>query len=383
MKPLLPLCFFLTFLWTCLAPLFVSAFEYSSISESTVIGSNFNAPTGMGEEVSPPSGKLGVAIETVLFIKNLEISGLSDEGIEGETLIQSLVPLRLFYQASERTRVELGAILGHLFGEEETIDTTAPLVRIVHEPASHLFLVAGTLYPTHPIHDAIIDDIRKFGVNDDAMVFHNQVEQGFQFRVDRKRFQEDLWINWKVREERNRRESFEAASVSIFKFFDEALWTAFQIRTVHIGGQNNDLDLGVDENRTMAAGLSWGTKNPFGLSRLSHIRLRADYLSSTDSTRPTPSENGEGVEVGLFAEFLLNEKVKLITHGSHYSGSDFYSLEGDPLYQLDNYSQVGLTSIFTLDKGLAIETGATGQITDDAFNFSMMVNFVWGHGFFF
>lgn len=386
MKPFFSISFFYSFifafLWVFIAPAFASAFEYSSIADSTVIGANFGAPTGMGAHFSPPLRKPGIAIETAIFIKNLEISGLSDEGIEGETFIQSLVPARLFYQANERTRIEIGALLGHLFGEEEEIDTAAPLARIVYEPGSGLSLVAGTLFPTHPIHDAMIDDIRKFGTNDATMTFHSQVEQGFQFRADRKRFKQDLWINWKVREERKRREAFEAASVSILKFFDEALWTTLQVRTVHIGGQNNALDQGVDENLSLAAGLSWGIKQPFGRSRISDLRLRADYLSSSDSTRLQSSESGEGVEVGLAAELPLNETVKLLLHGSHYSGSGFYAMEGDPLYQLDNYSQFGVTSLFTLDREFTIETGATGQITGDAFNFSMMVTFLWGHGFF-
>lgn len=372
------LCFLMVFMTVSGA----WAFEYSSITESTVIGSNFGGPSGMGGEASPPPGKPAIAIETLLFIKNLEISGLSDKGIEGETIIQSLVPARFFYRAGERTRIELGALLGHKFGDDHEVDITSPLARIIHEPAADIFLVAGTIFPTHPIHDAMIDDIRKFGVNDENMDFHSQVEQGFQFRVDRKRFKQDLWINWKVREEADTREEFEAASVSVFKCFDEALWMNFQVRAVHIGGQNNDLDLGVDENHSMTAGVSWGVKQPFGLLSLNDLRFRADYLSSSDSTLSPSTENGDGYEIGVSGDWSLNQKTRLTLNASHFSGSEFYSRDGDPLYQLDNYSQVGVTSLFSLDPEFLIETGLTGQMAEDKFNFSFMVNFLWGHGFF-
>lgn len=367
----------------CLTVSEVFAFEHSSITTSTVIGSNFGNPTGMGDDFIPPVSKPGVAIETALFIKNLEITQLSDENIEGQTIIQSLVPVRFYYRAGKRTTIELGAVFGHKFGDAHEVDIAAPLTRIVHDVSQNIFLVAGTIYPTHAIHDAIYDDIQKFGIHDENMDFHQNVEQGFQFRVDRKRYKQDLWINWKVREEKNTREEFEAASVSRFQFFDESLYVNLQLRTVHIGGQNNDLDLGVNENFSMLFGLSYGFKHPYGVDSISDLRIKADYLSSSDNTlQQASTETGEGFEIGVSLDLNLSEDVELIFNASHYAGKDFYSRGGDPLYQLDTYSQFGITSLFHLDHEFLIETGVVAQLTDDAFNFSFMVNFLWGHGFF-
>ncbi|MBU0992987.1 MAG: hypothetical protein KJ737_10885 [Proteobacteria bacterium] len=371
------------FLFICFSVTGGFAFEYSSITTSTIIGSNFGHPTGMGADSLPPVFEPGIAIETALFIKNLEITQLSKKDIVGQTIIQSMVPARFYYRAGNRTTVELGAILGHKFGDEHEVDIVAPLTRIVHEPRSNIFLVAGTIFPTHAIHDAMYDDIQKFGINDENMDFHDNVEQGFQFRVNRKRYKQDLWINWKTREEKNTREAFEAASVSRFQFFDESLFVNLQIRTVHIGGQNNDLDLGVDENLSMLAGLSYGFDHPFGIDAINGLRFQADYLSSSDSTLQESTETGDGYEIGVSADLFLSKDITLVLNASHYTGNDFYSRGGDPLYHLDTYSQFGLTSLFYLDREFLIETGLVAQLTDDAFNFTFMVNFLWGHGFFY
>ena len=62
-------------------------------------------------------------------------------------------------------------------------------------------------------------------------------------------------------------------------------------------------------------------------------------------------------------------------------GDQLVARRGDPLYGLDDYSQLGATAVFELGGGLAIETGAVGQLTDDELNYTYMVNFTWGRAF--
>lgn len=359
------------------------ALEDSSITESTVIGSNFDCPTGGTRGREPiPIHRPGVILETLVFIKNLEISQLSDKGIEGQTLIQSMVPVRGVYRAGARTTLEVGAILGHKFGDQNDVDMVAPLARIVHQPRPRIYLVAGTIFPTHPVHEAIYDDIQKFGANDENMKFRDNVEQGFQLRVDRVHFQEDLWINWKTREEEDTQEEFEVASVSRFRFLDNALFLDWQMRAVHIGGQNNDLDLGVDENQTLLGGISYGVRHPFGIEMIEDLRIGGAYLASSDGTVQPENKTGDGVETEISAVFSFPSSVEMIVNLSHFAGDGFYSRGGDPLYTLDSYSQLGVTALFHQDEDLVIETGVVGQLTDDAFNVTFMVNFLWHHGFF-
>jgi len=383
-KPCALLCFVISF--------FISSFfftyqsnadEFSVISNSTIIGCNYGAPTGTESDIKIPEGKLGAVFETAVFIKNLEISQLSEYNITGETFIQSITPLRLYYKASPRIAIEAGVILGYLFGDNNDMDITAPLARIIYEPSKNIFIIAGTIFPTHFIHDALFDDVQKFGTNDANMEFHPNVEQGFQFRMDRKIIKQDLWVNWKIREEENRREEFDVASTTRLRFFNEALFIDLQIRSVHIGGQKNSLDDGVDSNLTMLGGMSYGFKNPFGTKSIHDFRIGARYLHSSDGTLTESTEDGNGYEFDLAIDIYPRENILLRINCSHFEGNDFYSRFGDQLYTMDNYSQFGVTSVFNLDKGLVIETGATAQQSEDTLNFTFMVNFVWGHAFFY
>lgn len=357
-----------------------SADEFSIIRESSIIGYNYGAPTGI--EPDGPIGKLGVVFESAIFIKNLEISQLSEYDITGETFIQSITPLRFYYKANQKISMEAGIILGYLFGNNNEMDITAPLMRVVFEASENVFIVAGTIFPTHFIHDALLDDIRKFGTNDSDMNFNSNVEQGFQFRMDKKRIKQDLWINWKIREEQERREEFDVASTTRLQFFNESLFVDFQIRSVHIGGQKNILDEGVDGNLTLLGGVSYGFKNPFGLQVISDLRFGAKYMQSSDDTLTGSSEDGDGFEVDMGIDMYPADHILLRINCSHFQGSDFYSRGGDPFYTLDDYSQFGIASVFSLNDGLVIETGAVAQQSDDALNFTFMVNVVWGHAFF-
>ncbi len=186
--------FLLSMFLTC----HVNADEFSVISNSTIIGQNYGCPKGIDPDAKIPVGKIGAIFETAIFIKNLEISQLSEYDITGETFIQSIAPLRLYYKASPRVSIEAGVILGYLFGDNNELDITAPLARIVFEPSKEIYIVAGTIFPTHFIHDALYDDVQKFGTNDVNMEFQPNVEQGFQFRMDKKKIKQDLWINWKM-----------------------------------------------------------------------------------------------------------------------------------------------------------------------------------------
>jgi hypothetical protein len=53
----------------------------------------------------------------------------------------------------------MGALVGHNFGDDNQLDIADLIIRLVIEPFDDLFFMAGTLFPTHWIHDALYDDV--------------------------------------------------------------------------------------------------------------------------------------------------------------------------------------------------------------------------------
>jgi hypothetical protein len=158
------------------------------IINSTTIGQNYGYPSGTPLEGEAKARRLDLVFETTFFLKNLEIVDLP---IDGETFIGYLAPLRLRYRAHEQLTLEAGAVLGHNFGDDKDIDESEPLFRLVYEPSRDVFIIAGTIIRTHPVHEALYDDVN---------AFRQIAEQGFQLRSDLQWLKEDIWINWKVRE---------------------------------------------------------------------------------------------------------------------------------------------------------------------------------------
>jgi hypothetical protein len=166
--------------------------EYSIIPDSTVIGRNFGYPSGTPIQGQTPVGEIDLVLETVVFFKNLELTGFdSSTNINGETFFGFLLPVRGRYRAHDQLTFEVGAVVGQDFGDEDALNIAEPLVRLVYEPTEGVFLIAGTILPTHWIHDAMLDDVQKFRIN---------AEQGFQIRADVSWLKNDTWINWRVRE---------------------------------------------------------------------------------------------------------------------------------------------------------------------------------------
>ena len=155
---------------------------------------------------------------------------LSDPEIDGETLIEFILPFRFRSRAHKELAVELGAIIGHNFGDDDDIDIFEPLFRLGYEPVANICLIGGTIFPTHWIHDAIYDDVTKFRTN---------AEQGFPFRSDMKQLKEDLWRNWKVRENELDPEESVVDNSTQYRILDEALWFDGQSMWTHTGGQKN------------------------------------------------------------------------------------------------------------------------------------------------
>jgi len=349
--------------------------ERSTFHDSTVLGFNFGLPTGTAEPaLGEPGaeravGRVDFVAESAFYFENMELLGL--DTVEGETLFGVLLPLRFRYRADPRLQFELGAVLGEDYGDADRLNVAEPLIRLTFAPTEGVYVVAGTLIPTHWIHDALLDD---------TMKLRGRAEQGVQLRVDRPHFKQDLWVNWFVRETRLEPEEFEIASASQGRFFDDWLWLDGQVIWVHAGGQVTESDR-LENNLVFLGGASVGPSFDCRAPCLAGLRVAARFLHSIDSGRDIDRETGTGWELEAIAEVPIDRGMRGRIHASYFRGDDLVLDRGDPLYTLEDYAQLGGSLVFQPVRGLAIETAILGQWTDDELNFTYRVNFRWGEAF--
>lgn len=349
--------------------------EFSNFSASTVLGRNTGIPTGTPNPFDPETvaaeeiGRVDFVVEAAFYFKNKEIFGLDE--VEGETLFGVLLPLRFRYRAHERLQFEVGVVLGEDFGDSERFNVAEPLVRLGYSPTPLVHLVAGTIYPTHWIHDGLVDDTNKL---------RGRAEQGLQVRVDRTRLKQDLWINWRVRETGVRAEEFEIASSNQLRLFQERLWLDYHMIWNHAGGQITASDR-LEQNLSFMTGGSIGKQSRCDPGCLDELRLAGRYFYSIKSGRGISRETGSGWEVSMVLMRPVSQTIRGRLHTSYFEGNQFLGERGDPLYRLDRYAQLGGSLLFRPLPGLGIETGILGQWTDSELNYTYSVNFVWGQAF--
>jgi hypothetical protein len=282
-----------------------------------------------------------------------------------------MLPLRFRYRPHERVSFELGAVIGQNFGDEHGLDIAEPLARLGWEPWDDVFLVMGTIFQTHWIHDALLDDVQKLRTN---------AEQGFQFRVDRSGWKQDTWINWRVRETGTDPEEFEVGNASRIELLDQAFWLDLALMYAHVGGQASTSPR-VENNISALAGGSYGFRNPFGFTAVDEVRVGAHYLFSYDEGRGLPELTGNGYEVRAAIDTHPLESLLVRVNGSWFAGWDILARRGDPLYWFPDYGQLGLSAVWKLPAGLRIEAGVVGQWTEGNFNNTYLLAFTWGQGF--
>ena len=306
----------------------ILAGEPSAIVGATTMGSSFGMPK-YGDE-----GAVSLLTEMAFYFKTLEIFNL--QHTEGETFTGYRLPLRLQYNPRHDLSLELGVILGHDFGDDDRLNQTAPLARLIYEPSPGLFILGGTLIPTHWIHDAFHDDVQKF---------RTDVEQGFQLRADQSWLKNDTWLNWRVREEVVEAEEFEIGLSNQFRVFDDVLHLDHQFMWTHAGGQISSSPR-LEHNLLFLAGASAGTKKPFGLNFLEDARIGYSWFYSRDEDNENSLVKGYGRAYKAHADFRVLKHFTIRGFGEIFKGKDFVSTLGDPLYRLDKYNQLGTNFLF-------------------------------------
>ncbi len=352
----------LVFMMICVSG--VAAEEYSIITGGTVMGRSFDVPK------YGAAGDLNLITEMAFFFKTLEIFNL--QHMQGETFTGYRMPLRLQYHPRHDLTIELGVLLGHDFGDRDRLNESAPLARLVYEPTPGLFILGGTLIPTHWIHDSFHDDVQKF---------RTDVEQGFQLRADQNWLKNDTWLNWRVREETVDAEEFEIGMSNQFRLLDDTVRLDTQFMWTHAGGQISTSGR-IEQNLIYLAGFSVGTRKPLGWDACEELRLGYSWLYSRDENDHAGLVKGYGRAYSAHVDFRVLQHFIIRGFGEIYDGDGFYTTLGDPLYQLDKYNQLGTNLLFNVGGDhLFIEAGFVNQYTDDVSNLTYQVSMVWGDGF--
>jgi len=340
--------------------------EYSLLKDSTVIGRNYGVPPIVDFSGDRAAGDLSFAVETIFFAKNLELTG--SPNIDGETFLGTIIPLRLNYLASDQVQLELGGFFGTNHGDDDAVDISELLARVIYQPLPDQYGIAGSLIQTHWIHDGLLDDVT---------LYRDAQETGLQYRADLPKWKFDAWIDWRIRETETRSEQFDGAVANQFRVGQ--LWLDSQFLWSHTGGQKNTMGQ-VANNSTGMLGLSYG----FGPDTVDGemFRLGASFLASHFESRTTPTTSGQGVEYWTRINVPLQPKNRLRLFGRYFDGDQYFSVRGDPLYRFDEYSQLGFDWISSIDGNLDLEVGFVGQYADDAFMNTYQINFVWQNRFF-
>ena len=347
----------------------VAAQETSIIPGSTLTGVNTGVPTGDPDHGLPATGGLDMAVETAVVFKNLELFSLPD--ILGRTYFLYLAAPRLRYRAADDLFLEGGVLVGRNLGDDAPLDIHRPLLRLVHRALPGVQVIAGTLYPTHRIHDAILDDVQKF---------RTEVEEGFQLRTDRVHYQEDTWLNWRVREGEVRAEEFEIASCHRLCLLADRLHLEGQFMWSHAGGQVSSSGQ-VSQNLMYLAGASLGTPCDSGKGLMGG-RLGYHHLYSRDDSDIKPLTTGGGQELWGRLDLRPRRGMLMRLGGARWWGDGLESGRGDPLYGLDDYSQLGVNLFLQpVGTGLAIEAGFVKQWTDAHRNLTYQLTMTWGRVF--
>ncbi|MCP4292379.1 MAG: hypothetical protein GY780_11170 [bacterium] len=341
-----------------------AAEEYSTMTESSIMGRNFGLPSAGGQ------GELTVLMETAFFFKNLELFNL-DHAL-GETFTGYRIPIRAGYKPRKDLALELGVMLGHDFGDQDRLNATAPVVRLMYEPTSKLYVIAGTLLPTHWICDAFLDDSQKF---------RNDVEQGFQLRANKNWLKNDTWINWRVREGEVSAEEYEIGMSHQFRMLGNVLHLDGQFMWTHAGGQVSSRGR-IEQNLLYLSGASVGTGEPLGFSACQDIRLSYRWMYSREENDHTDLAKGYGRSFSAHSDFRIQPYFVIRAFAEVFNGDGFVATLGDPLFQLDEYNQIGCNLLFNVaDNRLHIEAGFVKQYTADDVNLTYQLSMVWNDGF--
>ncbi len=280
---------------------------------------------------SADSGTFNVHFYNNNFVKNNEYFGPYTEGI---TYIGSIVQPEVSWAISSKFSLSAGWYLRYFYGKEN-VEKSLPVIRARYTFTPGAQVIIGQLdgQLQHEYIEPIYSTDNYFSINP---------EYGVQFKVDRKKFHTDFFIDWEhfLMPGDANQEEIGGGLLASYSFNDRAekrgLSIDFQSIIHHFGGQVDASESPIQTRTNVAGGLEYAFVP--GLKMLTRITLSSYYIRAMElsNTNTIPFKWGYATHNTVAFE---NKWIKLSTGWFH--GYQYFAPKADYLFQsvsqLSNY----------------------------------------------
>ena len=313
---------------------------------------------------APSERRFTAKLDTLTYVYSISYHGVRQIGgipVSNHTFAGQYLSPVLQYRVSPQLTLDAGLFAGLPVGDTQSFHTVQPILSAQYEMVPDVRLVAGTLHRNHPFVDALFND---------ATLFSRPVEQGFQLLVDRKHYQQDLFINWNQIETYQKAERFDVGyagrvAAGPFALNGQVYWTHFggaqysEARTFFGPGLPRDRPAGNNFLTAFGPQFTWQPKQYWPqLSWFREIDVMALYLTSQNEPTQSSSPIVRGRGYQLTAGVNLDGWRPYITL---WRGEHFVTERGDPAYYAGDFTEFGLFKDFILPAGFSLRLGGFGR----------------------
>jgi hypothetical protein len=245
----------------------------------------------------------------------------------GYTLFGSHLNAQLAYLPSKNIRIQGGVFLHKDFGNN-TLTQVSPLITLKYQKNGFSFLIGnleGNL--SHRIIEPMFNYERYFS---------NFLENGIQFKFDKKRIWSDTWLNWEVMQYLNSdyQEQFTVGNSTQWKIYQSnqlEFMIPFQGIITHKGGQ---IDIDTTSLKSLA-NLALGFMVKYKRSGFIEEIKTENYVLLYQDLSPTKVQSfNKGHALFLNASF--KSKYNVAASLGYWAGTNFLASRGGYLFQSES-----------------------------------------------
>ena len=272
---------------------------------------------------SADSNKLFFDIHASAFFDNHEYNG---KFARGYTLTGSFIRPELSWQIGPKTRIR-GGIYALKYSGREKLEQLTPVFSIDHRFNEFFRLTIGQIQGSVNHHYAVpIYAFNRF--------FHDNLEEGLQFKLDTDHFDSDIFLNWRdfIVPLDTFPEQFDVGFTGSFCVNPDArifqVSFPWQLLATHQGGQIDNSGKPVQTFVNSAGGLQMKflANNPL----LKSFGLRVDLMGFHDFSPKSQARFSKG---RAFYPKLFIDYSYFYFEGAYWRANRFLAPRGNPLYQ--------------------------------------------------
>lgn len=279
------------------------------------------------------TGNFFLAVDNLNFFKNNEYKS---DYVDGYTLTGTWIRPKLIFYPDRKFRFEIGGQVLAYNGREE--NKLFPWFAAVYKPFKHVAFRMGNLNQdqNHGLAEPIFDC---------EHFFNERPESGIQAKIEQKRWNADLWIDWQKMifkgDPFQERFTFgTAAKLTVLRNKDKKLFVPISFNGMHQGGEIDDSPNPVKTHIVISEGIRYEYNT--GGSLVKSGRMEFSFLQSTYPLHETALPGKSGT--AFFIQTTMNTDYG--TFGSGYwQGNRFFTPLGMPLFQNGAIDQNKATDI--------------------------------------